>query len=239
MMTDIRKLTDPYERKARLYPALLCMLPIIVSVSVSFPDIYTMLSGLVALAVAFGGLHLLSNLARDRGKNLESKLFEAWGGMPSVSIFRHSDPLIPAPAKLKYHQFLSDKTGIPAPPLESEVNDSFSADEVYRAWSDYLRSQGRNTVEFPLLFKENINYGFRRNLLGIRWHCILSSLLAVGLVIAPKFPVFEITEVELTIIVLNAFYLLVLAFVVKRTWVKVMAVEYAKRLVEVIESLRT
>tara|TARA_R110000851_G_scaffold325125_1_gene492886 strand:+ start:3218 stop:3421 length:204 start_codon:yes stop_codon:yes gene_type:complete len=67
-MIDLSKYLEPYERKARLYPALICMFPIMLGVAVSFKDVFTALSGLVALAVSVGMLQLLANLARDRGK---------------------------------------------------------------------------------------------------------------------------------------------------------------------------
>lgn len=235
MMTDITKLTDPYERKARLYPALLCILPIAVAISVSFPVIYSTLSGLVALVAAFGGLQLLSHLARDRGKKLENRLFNEWGGRPSVSIFRHGDSLIPKPVKLRYHELLSERTGISGPSAESEISNSSNADEIYSAWSYYLRTKTRDSKKYSLLFKENINYGFRRNLMGLRWHCLSSGVLGLGIVVIPNMPSVEFTQIEWSIVVLNALYILVFLLIVKGAWVKIIAVEYAKRLAEAVD----
>ena len=80
-----------------------------VGVYSSFPGLYKSLSGLVALAITVGLLQLFSHLARDRGKKIESGLFEEWGGMPSIALFRHSDSNIPNSAKVRYHEMVSDE----------------------------------------------------------------------------------------------------------------------------------
>ena len=59
-MLELEKYFDPYERKARVYPALLVLLPLLISVSFNYPELYSSLTGLVALLAAMGGVHLLS-----------------------------------------------------------------------------------------------------------------------------------------------------------------------------------
>ena len=231
-MIDVTKLLDPYERKARLYPALICLLPITIAVFVSFPEVYSTFSGLIALVVTFGGLQFLSHLARDRGKLLENRLFNDWGGIPSVTIFRHRDSVIPKLTKLGYHSTLSNKTGIAGPSEEIEKNDPATADEIYRSWSDHLRTHTRDETKFSLLFKENINYGFRRNLLGIKLYCLVSGLIGLGVIILPHPSHLSNTDVSTCIAII--IYISTVIFVVNGNWVKVMADEYAKRLVEAV-----
>ena len=56
---------DPYDRKARLYPALLVMfVPAIVATLVA-PVFSSQLAGLASLAIALGGLMLLNSLGRE------------------------------------------------------------------------------------------------------------------------------------------------------------------------------
>lgn len=143
-MIDWSKFTDPYERKARLYPALICLFPIMIGVSISYPKVFSTLSGFVALAAGVGLLQFLSHLARDRGKALEAGLYEKWGGMPSVKVFRHNDNRIPNPAKLKYHAVISKASKINAPSKEYELQQPIKADEIYLSWSDYLRGKTRD-----------------------------------------------------------------------------------------------
>ncbi len=94
---------DRYARNARLYPSLLVIAPIVIAI-VAIAKIE--LSGLKTLWVglgAVGGTYWLSQLARDPGKNLEKKLWDSWGGTPSITILRHCDPRIDAITKARYH----------------------------------------------------------------------------------------------------------------------------------------
>ena len=144
-MIDLSKYTDPYERKARLYPALICLFPVMIGTAISYPKVFSTLSGLVALAASVGALQFLSHLARDRGKSLEPCLFAEWGGMPSVTLLRHRDASIPYPAKLKYHAVLSKASKVNAPSKKEEEAQPTKADDIYTTWSDFLRGKTRNT----------------------------------------------------------------------------------------------
>jgi hypothetical protein len=50
-----------------------------------------------------------------------------------------------------------------------DADDAYEAYEAYEAGARWLREHTRDTARFALLFKENINYGFQRNALGLRW----------------------------------------------------------------------
>ena len=161
-------------------------------------------------------------------------MFLKWGGIPSVSVFRHNDQILPNPAKIKYHEKLALITGIQAPSAFEESEDSDNADEVYRSWSDHLRAQSRDAKKFPLLFIENINYGFRRNLLGIKSQCLLSSLVGAALIVIPKRETYDFSQTEIATLGIISLYALTLLFAVNANWVHTTATEYAKRLVETI-----
>ena len=235
-MINLTKITDPYERKARIYPGLIMLIPIVVTVYTIFPDIFNLWSSLAALLISFGTLHFLANLARDRGKALETILFEQWGGMPSVQILRYHDKEIPAPAKKRYHKILEQQTAIDSPIENEELSAPSSSEQIYRSWSDYLRGKTRNVDEFPLVFKENVNYGFRRNLLGLKCFCIFAGLVGIAVTGTKIFLHFqkssEISEVLISVLVGLVIYVLIFLFVVNRNWVKTPAYAYARQLIE-------
>ncbi len=235
-MIDLTKITDPYDRKARIYPALLCLLPVVVAVSISYPEIYKTLAGFATLIVAFGGLQLLANLARSRGKRLENDIYKKWGGIPSVCIFRHCDTTVPKPAKQRYHGILSEQSGIDAPSENLEKKEPAVADETYRSWSDFLRARTRDTKKYSLLFKKNINFGFRRNLLGIKWYCVLSGMIGILIIFFPEIFTTGLNQIDISIITLILVYISIFLFVVSSDWVKIVADEYAKRLIESVDS---
>src|SRR5258708_15046983 len=95
----VAKVTDPYERPARLYPALLALLPLLALVMLRCGPKATALTGAVTVAVSCGGLYLTTNLCRELGKRLEGNLYKEWGGKPSTQLLRHRDNTIEAGTK--------------------------------------------------------------------------------------------------------------------------------------------
>ncbi|MDC0003086.1 hypothetical protein OAE19_01685 [Porticoccaceae bacterium] len=230
-MIDLTKYFDPYERKARAYPALLILLPLAISLSFNYPDLYSSLTGLVVLFTVFGGLHLLAHVSRDLGKRLELKLYDSWGGMPSIGIFRYSDAIIPRPAKAMLHDKLCELTGIETPGSVGEKSAPEEADEIYRSWSDYLRTNARDIEKYNLLFAELINYGFRRNVYGMKYFYSLGGILSLCLF---SLSGVEITQIEIGVMLAIAGYTIFFTLMVNSEWVRVPAIEYAKRLIETI-----
>jgi hypothetical protein len=164
----VEKVTDPYERQARLWPALLALLPLIVLLSLIYTAVASVITNVAMLAGSCGMLYLLSNIARDRGKSLEPKLNDSWGGKPTTQLLRHRDGVIETVTKRRYHEFLSQKINASFPTADEEKTDPEEADEIYQSGVRWLLNQTRDVSTFGLLFKENIAYGFRRNALGMK-----------------------------------------------------------------------
>jgi len=241
-MNPINLITDGYERKARLYPGLLLVAPVVITlVGVASAKLST-LESLGTVAAGCGGAFLLTQLARDAGKRCEKDLFEAWGGMPSIAVFRHRDSLIDVLTKARYHgRLVALVKGAKAPTPEEEAADPAGADQVYSAWSSYLRVHTRDTKKYPLLFQENVSYGYRRNVYGLRPIGVIVSassftvgaawlyyLHAVAAAITPE-SVGALGCVFIT--------LLLWAFRFTPDWVRIPADAYAERLAESVESV--
>lgn len=177
--------SDQYERTARLYPALLALLPLlVVQVTTSVFD-KPLTTQLVTLLGACGITYLLANVSRMLGKAQENKLFQAWGGMPTTQMLRHGNGLIDRHTKQRYHAFLARKIKAEFPTAEEETTSPTAADDIYRAGVKWLLGKTRDKKRFALLFKENVSYGFHRNGLGLRWiGCLISLLSVVWLTIA-------------------------------------------------------
>lgn len=233
------KITDPYTRIARLYPALICLLPLVVCLYALFPEQFVKWKALVGVLVSMGALSLLAQLARDRGKKLEAGLFDDWGGMPSVAILRYSNNVVENLTKARCHNKLAELTGISAPTQEMEQQTPSEADKIYLAWSNYIRANTRDTNKFGLLFKENINYGFRRNVLGLKPICISFGLLSFIILITSYFIKYKQGLPwdwhPLPAVIIAAFYLLIMTFIVTPSWVKIPADAYGLRLFEAVE----
>ncbi|UYO45730.1 hypothetical protein KQX63_06870 [Rhodopseudomonas palustris] len=67
-----------------------------------------------------------------------------------------------------HHAFLAAKLGRAAPTREEEAADPAGADSYYARGATWLRENTRDAKKFDILLNENISYGFRRNLLGLK-----------------------------------------------------------------------
>lgn len=164
----VEKVTDSYERKARLYPALLALFPLIAMLAILYSPAGSVLTNIVMLTASCGGLYLMTSICREMGKRLEPGLYKRWGGKPTTVLLRHRDSTIDGVTKHRYHNFLASKIGEPFPDQEQEANNPDGADDVYQSAVRWLLNQTRDTQKFALLFKENITYGFLRNALGVK-----------------------------------------------------------------------
>ena len=182
----VSKVTDPYDRQARLYPALLALLPVLALLALLYGPTASVLTGVVTMAVSCGGLYFMTNVCREFGKRLETRLFLEWGGTPSTQLLRHRDGTIEGVTKRRYHSFLAGKIGEVFPDKDQEAGNPGAADELYQSGVRWLLSHTRpdDTKKFDLLFKENITYGFRRNAVGIKRIGVLVSAGCVVWVLA-------------------------------------------------------
>ena len=181
-MNSIRDLAskigfDKYARQARLKPALLVVLPVFVTVAVWLPKVWTLLGGLTAMVTTCGLTFLLADLARFQGKKVERQMIAANGGKFTTIFLRYSDSTISTATKETYHSFLKKASRRKLPSPEAEKTEPAAADDCYRGAVEWLLEATRSEKRFPLVRLENISYGFRRNLLGLKQ----AATLIVGL----------------------------------------------------------
>lgn len=86
-------------------------------------------------------------------------------------------------SKRRYHALIASKLQIDLPTSDQEATDPAGADERYKGATRRLRELTRGNK--GLLLKENMAYGFHRNMLAMKPIGILTALLGViyGLVI--------------------------------------------------------
>lgn len=235
-------LTDIYERKARLYPALLALMPVALVVACGLGTRVSVVEVGCGVIVSCGGLLLLAQIARDAGERKELSLFEKWGGLPSVKIFRHRDTRLDSITKNRLHKRLASLLkDAKAPSAIDEATDPASADKIYASWSTFIRINTRDTRKYTLLFRENINYGYRRNVFGLRPIGISASLFsmlgALAWLYLKRRSTGEISTELVVASVITLLLLLLWLFYFSSDWVHVPAEAYAERLVEAIDSL--
>ncbi|ARU60070.1 hypothetical protein CBW65_02560 [Tumebacillus avium] len=168
-MDLFQDLFDPYERKARIYPALIIILPTLVATYCLFPYLRDFLSAALSSIFFLGITYFLGKFSRQVGKRKQDTLITKWRGMPSERFLRHSDSTVDEHTKKRYHQYLSvhvPNLVIPTPQEESA--DPAAADTIYRSSVKWLLNKTRDTQKYKLLYQDNISYGFTRNLWAMK-----------------------------------------------------------------------
>lgn len=178
LIDSVAKFADPYDRQARLYPGLLALFPLAIAVTIVFAQQASALGNLAVAAAGCGALYWMAGVARDRGTRMEPDLFKTWGGKPSIQLLRHRNEAIDPVTKARLHTFLAAKLGVSFPTAAQEAKEAGEADRLYESATRWLLEQTRDTSKHSLLFTENISYGFRRNMLGMRWIGLTAAMLA-------------------------------------------------------------
>jgi hypothetical protein len=223
---------DRYTLQARLFPALLVILPISLAIAAWFPSKFPGYGFLVGLLSAFGLTVLLAQLGRDLGKKKEPRLYERWGGKPTTQLLRHRNAILDSHTKSRYHQRLSTLVPIAMPSAADEEKNPAACDEIYNSCTKYLLEKTRDKVKFNLLFSENINYGFRRNLWGMKPAGIMFALLGLLASIVPVIINWNQNPppVAMAATVISALMLTWWLIRINKNWVKTAAFAYGERL---------
>jgi hypothetical protein len=234
---------DKYTFNARLVPALIVLLPVGVSLASLFPEKFAGWDLIVWLVTSMGLAVFLAQLARDRGRSKELELFKQWGGKPSTVMLRYKDSTLTQQTLVRYHEKLRQLVPIKMPTPEEELRDLQKADAVYESCGDFLRACTHDKEKFGLLFEENVNYGFRRNLWGMKSLAIILTVLSILLTLSQVHPnwlrISSIKPVVLVALILDLSFLVIWLAVIKPNWVRTTADAYSKQLLSAIDILES
>lgn len=173
------KFFDAYTIKARVFPAIIAAIPALAMLIVLVSWTGLALSSGIATIGLVVILYMFSDFARSQGRKIEPRLYELQGGKPSVTMMRRGDTSLDTDSKDRYRAFLASKLRRTAPTSDEEEKNQAAADAFYEQAGNWLRENTRDTKKFSILFNENIAYGYRRNLLGLKWIALGLNLIVV------------------------------------------------------------
>ena len=229
-----------YNRAARLYPVIIVLFPVFLT-AVAYLTAYEnyvhyLTSALLIASITF----LLRQLGRDQGKAKEPLLYEKWGSKPTTQLLSHQDNTIDELTKKRYHKKLQDLLpDLKIPTKEEELKNKDQADQIYESCTAFLRNKSRDTDKYPLVFEELTSYGFRRNLWGLKPIAIaILSILLIGNFSVLGYQAYELDQIPMYILILIAILIVMCAlwvWIIRTSWVRIPAVAYAERLLEVLD----
>lgn len=231
---------DKYSVNARLIPALIVLLPIGLSAASLFPQKFLGWDLIVWLGASSGIGIFLEQLVRDKGKAKEFYLFDRWEGDPVVLMLSHHKSTMNPATLGRYHQKLSN-LGIKIPPAHSEPASYKELHDIYEPAKSLLKSKTRDEEKFAMIFTESVNYGFRRNLWGMKPYALIFTIFSTCLVIAQIYPQWrdlsDARPVVWVALMLDILFLLIWIFYIRPEWIRMTRNEYAKQLLYACDQL--
>lgn len=238
---DVSTLLDAYTVRARLVPGLLTVLPAAVTVYAWEPGNTLDWNGLGALLTGLGGTYLLSFIARDRGKAAEARLYRKWGGRPTELALMHSGNMHPTLRVRRHAAIRKLYPDVAIPTAAEETGDRDAAYAQFNAIVVLLLGHAKDKTKYPLVFEENCNYGFRRNMYGMRLIGLsIASICgaALGVSIYGLMSAHEVVPVIVWVFeVANVVMILIWVFWVKEAAVRRGSDVYADRFFEMLDML--
>src|SRR5205085_2207690 len=120
------------------------------------------------LVTAAGGPLVLAEIVRQRGLTLQAQLFESWSGPPTRRLLSLGDPTDSPHLRDQRRAQIERIAQVSLPSAKDETADPQAAAAVIDGAVTALREHTRDSARFPLVFAENRNYGFERNMLAVR-----------------------------------------------------------------------
>ncbi|ESZ26111.1 hypothetical protein X733_30080 [Mesorhizobium sp. L2C067A000] len=251
---------DGYGRQARLFPGLLTIFPPLLAVMAWFPwlIVSSVAATLLTIATSCGLLYALGSWARTKGRRIEPGLRKRWGGWPTTILLRHTSDL-DVHTRQRYHTFLGSAVpNLPAfPTAAQEAADPGAANAIYDSAVVWLKERARGK-EFAMVNRENAQYGFRRNLLGLKpigiIVCIFTMLASVGAIVYSNPGFIDLLQKHqwraaiavltplgpavLSAMAVNAFATLIWIFLVTKRWVLEAGMQYATALLATCDKIQ-
>lgn len=233
---------DSYTWRARVLPMFIALFPIGIVCVLWLPNFMLVARLITAFAGPLGLAMLLSQIGRDHGSRKQPSLWQRWGGSPTIQLLRHRSKAVNPVIRQRYHEKLSMlRPDLTLPTPDEELRDPIQADRIYEACVQYLISRTRDHKRFSMVFKENVNYGFRRNLWGLRPVGVTLSALALSSCVlrlwlfkgTSEFRVSDAIAGSILVSITLVFWI----FSVTADWVRIPADAYASRLLETSEDL--
>lgn len=178
---ELLSIFDAYDRKARVLPSLIVLLPVLCTTFLSFPQvehspIFIAGSGVVSVAL----IYFFSHVVRSLGAIAEPALWESWGGPPSTRMVRWRDRTLADATKVQLRLAVEAHCGIRLPSMDVEAANPGTADQFINDAFRQVREFLRLSDEEGLWQKHNVEYGFARNLFGSRWLFIVLAVLSIS-----------------------------------------------------------
>jgi len=174
---------DKYGRIARIYPALICLLPILLFFNFSNNEVIIELTSKLGVKIVSNIslvavlTYLFAMICRGISKEMEREFFKNELEFPTTNYLLGSDSTFSTEYKHKIIEKAEKEFGMRFPSDEEQTNNEPQARKQIAEIVGQIRNKVRDG---NLLLQHNIEYGFVRNLIGGSFLSVLLSLLLLA-----------------------------------------------------------
>ncbi len=158
---------DSYSIYARAFPIYITIVPVALALFPILPEGYDWKFGGATTLVFLPLSYLCRQIGGDKGRKLQSALWDKWGGPPTTRFLRHYNSEFNKNTRDRIHNKLRG-LGLHVPSQNEQEQDARAADVYYESCIDELRRRTRNKKCFPRVFEELRDYGFKRNIFALK-----------------------------------------------------------------------
>ena len=219
MKTDsMIKLFDSYNIRARISTVIFLLAPIIFPLYLFVPEIRVLSTTIITLIIGFSICNVLISCSRTFGKKAKKTCFPDM--YPAQEMLLPSDCSLDDQTKLRYQNYLcTHLKDISFCGTENEIKKSSNTA------IKWLVSRTRDAESFPLIYEENINFGFACNLYGMKSIGIIccsvivfAELAAIYLTVNGKITSLSLCNLLISAII-TVLFLIMWVFMVTKNWV--------------------
>lgn len=234
--SSMARMFDYYGLRACALPVYLTIAPVAVALVAIVPQAISLPLGGAAAIVLMPVAFLAGQLGADFGKRLEKRLWRLWDGAPSTRFLRHSNLEFNHVTRDRLHEKLRT-LGLHVPTQPEQAANPRGADAHYESCAEEMIRRTRKHDAFPLVLKALTEYGFRRNLLGLRPVALPIAVVSALACLATTWKRFDTANppaVAITATLLSVALLLTWMTWVNEATVRLAANRYARVLLEAV-----
>lgn len=199
----------------------------------------------MTLLISFGVMSFLSAIISNMGNSIQRVYFDKWGGAPTTTLLMPDNDELDIYTKQRYFVWLNSK--IPDLNLSMTVDEKEDHQHKARSAINFLREYTRDIKKYPAVYRDNVSYGFARNLVALRHIGLIISVVGLaintGIMLCPAYntialgSALTVGSFPLGIVssLLSLLCVMLFLFVLNEGFVKQRAFRYARSLLEVCE----
>lgn len=234
-MNKFLELYDRYDLRVRMSVAIIVLIPIIMSFYLIIPEVRSLSFTAIIIIILFGISNLIISISRYYGRDTIKKCFN--GILPAQQMLHPDDTTLDEITKKRYQYFFSSKIdGI------SFKSDTQNLDAVCNTSINWIISQTRDSNQFPVIKEELINFGFAKNLYGVKSLGIIVTITVIILdmiifFLQYHYKTYIFNNLNIVVSLILSFCILIMwIFIINKKWVIECGRNYAKALLSACDS---